>query len=170
MTNTTVQKMVVEKAWRREWAVHWIVEYLHLGHVAWDQPMSFSLTLPDLCKSGLCTAGNEISVPKRIPCQTPPSKWCTRGGIRYPLLLRNMLFPAQRCCLASLEHWWAKHTPPLLMSPWHTAFYLRSETDKLGMGMPLECMDDMLISTVMKRSGKAFVFLTWNKSWCDLKR
>lgn len=34
MTNISIQKMVVEKASGGEWAVPWIVEYLHSGTLA----------------------------------------------------------------------------------------------------------------------------------------
>lgn len=123
MTGISVQKMVVEKAWRGEWAVHWIVDYLHLLTSLCPYLWPFLTCV----KLGYDKVGNEISLlestfqmihQRRNKASSAPEK--------------HAFSPAQHCCLASLEHWWAKHTPPLLMSPWHTAFYLHSGVDKDG--------------------------------------
>lgn len=49
-----------------EWAEHWTVEYLHLGYIGWDQPVSLSLTLPDLCTAGLCNHSWQRDFPARV--------------------------------------------------------------------------------------------------------
>lgn len=128
--NINDQKMIVAKAWREgcslagevpAFMAHWL--------------SSLFLTLLELHKAGLCDYVQQWDFTARIyPLPLLPG--CTKEEQDIPHCLRNMLSGELR----STGRW---NTPlgdahHLLMAPWHMAFYLHLEAEKLGTEMPPE--------------------------------